>query len=143
MEPKSYDARDIIITWGEISLEGAGDGDIVTIAYNADNVTLTAGAQGFMVATVSANNSGRVTWSASQATPVNDRLSVIAALQRRKGIGLIKKTMQVRHTNGTTLARGLAWIVKVPDTAFGDEHQNRSWMFELPNMELFVGGSLR
>src|ERR1043165_8616066 len=128
MQSRTWDARDLIITWGAIALEGAGDGDVVTIAYNVDNVTLTAGAQGFMVANVSANNSGRITWSASEATPTNDRLSAIAALQRRKGAGLIKFPIMVKHTNGTTLAIGAeAWIVKSPDAPFGAEHQNREW----------------
>lgn len=144
MESKTYDARDVIITWGEIILDGAGDGDTVTVAYNEDNVKLTAGSQGFMVATVSANNSGKVTWNASQASPVNDRLSAVAALQRRKGVGLIKKPIMVKHINGTTLAIGPeAWIVKVPDAAFGAELKNRDWMFECPQLEVFLGGSTR
>ncbi len=144
LETKQYDARDVIITWGEIELEGPAPGTFVTIAYDEDAVVKTTGAQGFVVATVKANDGGSVTWTASQASPVNDRLSAIAALQRRKGVGLIKKPIFVKHVNGTTLAMGPeAWIKKVPDAAFGDEHESREWMFDIAHLEAFIGGSTR
>lgn len=142
MATQSYDARDIVITWGEVELTGSGDGDFVTIAYNTDNVTLHKGAQGYMTAVISSDDSGRVTWVGTQSTPTNDRLSAFAAQQRRAGVGLIKKPIQVKHVNGTTLASGAeAWIVKAPDTVFGADHKNREWMFEIPHLELFIGST--
>jgi hypothetical protein len=140
----SFDARDVSITWGEVIIDGTGDGNFVTIAYNTDNVTLHKGAQGHMTAVLSSDDSGRVTVVLSQSSPTNDRLSGFAALQRRAGVGLIKKPIQIKHINGTTIAIGAeAWIVKAPDTVFGAEHQNREWMFEIPHLELFIGGSTR
>jgi hypothetical protein len=144
METLSYDARDVVITWGEIELEGPAPGTFVTIVYDADAVTKTRGAQNFVVAIVTGNDGGSVTWTASQASPTNDRLSAIAALQRQKGVGLVKKPLQVKHVNGTTLAIGPeAWIKKVPDSAFGEEHESREWLFDVAHLNLFVGGSTR
>lgn len=144
LETKAYDARDVIITWGEIELEGAAPGTVVTIAYDTEAVKKTVGAQGFVVATVMANDGGSVTWVASQASPTNDRLSAVAALQRRRGVGLIKKPILVKHVNGTTLALGPeAWIMKVPDAAFGEEHQDREWKFDVAHLNAFIGGSSR
>lgn len=144
METKSWDVRDLSITWGEIELEGAGPGTILTVAYAADAVVMTRGAQNFVVAVITGNDMGTVTWVASQASATNDRLSAIAALQRRKGVGLIKKPIFVKHTNGTTLVLGPeAFIQKVPDAPFGEEHNTREWVFGVPHLEVFLGGSSR
>ncbi len=144
LETKTYDARDVIIVWGEIELEGPAPGSFVTIAYDNDMVTKTTGAQGFVVATISAADGGSIKWTASQASPTNDRLSAVAALQRRKGVGLIKKPILVKHTNGTTLALGPeAWIKKSPDAAFGDSLEPREWDFDIPHLQAFIGGSTR
>lgn len=144
MQTLSYDARDVVITWGELELEGAAPGTFVTVTYNEDAVTLTAGAQGFMVATINANDSGAMTWTASQAAPVNDRLSAYAALQRTRGVGLIKKPLFLKHRNGTSIAVGPeAWIMKEPEAPFADEHQNREWSFTIPHLTLHIGGSTR
>lgn len=144
LETASYDARDVVITWGEIELEGAAPGTFVKITYDNDAVVKTVGAQGFVVATVKADDGGMIEWTASQASPVNDRLSAIAAIQRRKGAGLVKKPLMVKHINGTTLALGPeAWIKKVPDAAFGDEHETRVWGFDIAHLEANIGGSTR
>lgn len=144
MQTKSYDARDVVITWGEIELEGAAPGTIVTIAYDADMATKTRGAQNFVVVTITGNDGGSVKWVASQASPTNDRLSAIALLQMQPGIGLIKKPIQVKHVNGTTLAIGPeAWIKKIPEAQFAEEHQDREWEFDIAHMKAFIGGSTR
>lgn len=139
-----YDARDVTVTWGEIELDGASEGDFVTITYDEDAVKKTVGAQGYVVATINANDGGKITWTGSQGTPTHDRLSAIAALQRRKGAGLVKKPIMVRHNNGTTIALGAeAWIMKVPDTTFGAEHKDREWGFDIAHLDAFIGGSTR
>ncbi len=144
MESKQLDARDYIVTWGEIILDGFADGTIITIAYDTEAVVKTQGAQGFTVAMVSAKDGGKITVVLSQASPINDRLSAIAALQRRKGIGLIKKPIVVAHKNGTTLAVGAeAWIMKVPDAPLADTHQNRDWAFDVAHLDAFIGGATR
>ena len=143
LETKSYDARDVIVTWGELELEGPGEDTVVTIAYDEDAVTKTTGAQGFVVATINAAQGGMITWVASQASPTNDRLSAIAALQRRRGVGLQKRPILVKHVNGTTLATGTAWIKKVPDAQFAKAHQTREWVFDVDRLEAFIGGSTR
>lgn len=143
-ETLQYDARDVIVTWGEIELEGAAPGTFVVIKYDAEAVKKTRGAQNFVVAVVTGDDGGSVTWTASQASPVNDRLSAVAAIQRRKGVGLQKKPLMVKHTNGTTLAIAPeAWIKKVPDAGFGDDHETREWEFDCAHLDAFIGGSTR
>lgn len=144
LESKQLDPRDLIVTWGEIILDGFADGTFVTITYDNEAVVKTQGSQGFTVAMVSARDGGKITCVLSQASPINDRLSAIAALQRRKGVGLIKKPLVVTHKNGTTLAIGAeAWIMKVPDSPFADTHQNRDWAFDIAHLDAFIGGATR
>lgn len=143
-QTKAYDARDVVVTWGEIELDGAAPDSFVNVMYDEDAVKKTTGAQGFVCATVNANDGGALTWTASQASVCNDRLSAIAALQRQKGVGLIKKPLFLKHRNGTTIAIGPeAWIKKEPESPFGAEHQNREWAFDIAHLTLFLGGSTR
>ncbi len=140
----SFDARDVVVSWGEIELQGAAPGTFVTVVYDDAQVKKTRGAQNFVIAVVTGNDGAKLTWTASQASPVNDRLSQIALLQLQPGVGLIKKPIFLKHINGTTLAVGPeAWIEKIPDSPFAEDHQNREWAFDVAHMRLFVGGSTR
>lgn len=143
-QTRSFDARDVIVTWGPIQLQGAAPGSFVKVTYDEDAVTKTVGAQGAVVALVQANDGGSLTWTASQASPTNDLLSAQAALQRLPGVGVVKFPLFLRHINGTTIAVAPeAWIKKVADVEFSNEHTSREWMFDIAHLQLFAGGSTR
>lgn len=144
-ETRSWDARDLSVSWGEIDLtDGVSDGSFVKLTYDVDHVTKHKGAQGHVTVLISADDGGSLTITLSQSSPTNDRLSAIAAAQRRKGVGLIRKPLLLKHINGTTLAVGPeAWIKKTPDTEFSDVHSNREWVLDIAHLNLFVGGSTR
>lgn len=144
MALKQYDPRDVIVTWGSILFRGFSDGTFVTIEYDEDAVSKHTGAKGDVTATISANRGGMSTVTLGQASPVNDQLSAIAAIQRQQGAGLQKYPFMVKHINGTTLASAAeAWIKKQPNTEFGDDHSPREWPFDFAELEMFVGGSVR
>jgi hypothetical protein len=144
MPVKQYDPRDVIITWGPIIIEGVADGTFVAIEFDEDAATKHVGAQGDVTVTISANRGAGAMITLGQASPSNDKLSAAAALQRRRGNGLVKMPFTVKHINGTTLASTPeAWIKKEPAVEFGQEHSNREWALDIGELTLAVGGSLR
>ena len=144
MALKQYDPRDVIVTWGPILFRGFSDGTFVTIEYDEDATTKHVGAKGDVTVTVSANRSGMGTVTLGQASPVNDQLSAILAIQRQPGAGLQKYPFMMKHVNGTTLASSAeAWIKKSPNGEFGDDHSPREWPFDFADLEMSVGGSVR
>ncbi len=141
---KQFDLRDVIVTWGEHIIDGAGEGSFIKISYDEDATIEKVGGQGDVTVQVSANQKATATINLGQASSSNDKLSAAAALQRRPGIGLVKKPLTVRHINGTTLAFAAeAWIRKEAEIDFGDDLGDREWPLGLAKLEVFVGGSLR
>lgn len=143
-QTKTFDPRDIVATWGEIELDGAAPGTFINLTYNNAAVTLTMGAQGFASVTKKADDSGGMTWTASQNAPVNSRLGAIAARQRRAGQAPIKKPLFLRWLNGELLAIGPeAFLEMEPGAQFGDEHETREWKWIIPHLQMLQGGSSR
>lgn len=141
---RQYDPRDIIVTWGEIILQGFSDGTFVNVKYDEAAVTKHVGAQGAVTATISANRGGKATFTLGQASSSNNPLSAYASLQRRPGVGLQKKPLLVKHINGTTLVSGPeTWIETEPEIQFGAEHLPREWVFDIAELDTIIGGSVR
>lgn len=143
-ETKSFDPKDVVVSWGEIDLDGAAPGAFCNLTYNTAAVVVTMGAQGFASLTKKSDDSGAFTWTASQNAPVNSRLSAIATLQRRSGVAPIKKPLFLRHINGETIAIGPEAVLEIePGAQFGEEHETREWKWLIPHLQMFVGGSSR
>lgn len=138
-----YDPRDVVITWGEIDCIDPGDDTFVTVARAEDGIAPFVGPHGNVVIAINPNRSGTITWTASQNSPTNDRLSAQLELQETPGNGLVVKPLQVKHNNGTTICGGDAVLQKVADASFAKEHSPREWVWFVPDMNQFIGGSLR
>lgn len=144
MSNTQFDLRDVTVTWGEHIVDGASDGDFINLKYDNDAVTEHEGGQGDVTVMVSASRKGTATISLGQGSTSNDKFSAAAALQRQRGVGLIKKPLTVTHKNGTTVGFAPeAWIRVLPEGAFGDSHKGREWVLGCAKLELFIGGSLR
>lgn len=139
-----YVPERIVAQLGGIPLKGFADGTMITVAFDEDAVTKTAGGQGTITATVNGNRSGRVTFSLVQGSTTNDELCAIAASVRPRGAPLIVLPFILEDLNGTSFASGdSAWVVKVPDNAFSKEAGAREWMIDIAELQVNVGGAVK
>lgn len=143
LAPGTFDARDVTVTAGSIILDGAGEGDVVTVAFMEDDTSEVVGAQGFVVVSANPNQSGTIVWNGSQNSPANKRLAALANLTRN-GRGIQWFPIQVAWKSGEAglLAYGIGCIKKMPEAKLGREPNNWEWTFFVPNLKFFPGGEL-
>ena len=136
---RQYDPAEVDIIIDKTSVSGYADGTFVKVERNADQVTLSVGADGESTAALSQNRSGRITLTLQQSSPVNDILDALAeALEARTG-GFVP--IMVKDNNGTTLASmKKGWVVKRASAGFAKDAETREWILESGNLALKVGG---
>jgi hypothetical protein len=139
MAVKTYDPKKVVVSVGGVPISGYADGTFVNISRQNDAFTSVAGADGEVSRAKSNDKRGEMTLTLLQTSLSNDVLSGIAQLDEKSNLGVVP--VIVKDISGlSTYFAGSAWIKKMPDSGFGKEIENREWVFELAEMEVFVGG---
>lgn len=136
LDPSLY-----VVTFRGIPIEGFATDSFINVAYNADTWSVHIGGKGEVTRVLNPDETATITLTLSQASPSNDMLSTIATTDRnnKNGYG----ALLIKDLNGTTVYKcATAWIVKLPDSAFGSTHQDRAWAIYCEKLKGFVGGSL-
>lgn len=138
---RTYDPKQVIVTFGTVIVSGYAEGTFIAIAQNGDSFEKQRGADGG-VDRVNKNASDyAVTLTLKQTSLTNDALSVIAALDKASNTG--KLPLVVKDINGTSLFFAeQAWIGKEPDPEDGDAISSREWRFDTGIAAQFIGGNL-
>lgn len=138
-----FDLGDVILTWGSFMIDGAGDGDFITVKYDNPLTTEHEGAQGDVTILLNKSKKGTATIVLGQASKSNNAFAAAVAAQRNGG-GLVVAPFTCTHTKGTSKAFARTAYVRVaPDLGFGSDHKNREWELGLADLDLFIGGNVR
>lgn len=138
--PFVYVPQEVDALFGGIGLNGFSDGSMIVITPNEDAMTLNVGADGEATVVVNANQSFGIRVTLQQASPINDYLSSIWALNR-KGVGF--RPFMLRDRRGTTFfSAPYTWVKKLPELQYNKEQQNREWELETNYADLIIGGNV-
>ena len=141
MPIKTYDPKSVIITVGGVPMQGFADGTFVTVNRLNDSYSRHAGADGEVARAKSNDRRGEMTLTLAQTSLSNDILSGILVLDEKRNRGVVP--IAVKDLSGTTtFFSGTGWIRKPPDSPFGKEIDNREWVFDLAEVDVFIGGVL-
>lgn len=136
---RTYDPRNVLASFGSVSITGFADGTFVNIERASDAFSKVVGAGGDVVRTRNRDRSGTVTFTLLASAPENDLLAAIAAEDELAGTGV--RPIMVKELNGTTLAAAQnAWVRKVPNAEYAKEHGTREWAIDVEALDLFIGG---
>lgn len=137
---KTYNAKEVYITFGPIVITEPAPGSFVTITRDEQSFTKQVGAYGDGVRSKSNNKGGTVTVTLLQTASVNEALSAIAKLDEVSSEGVYP--LMVKDASGKTLVESPgAWIQKLPDVEFAVEAGTREWVFDTDQLEMLVGGN--
>lgn len=137
---KTYDPKQIHIIIAGVPITGFADGTFVKISYDEDAFTKTTGADGETARSKSNNRGGAIELTLMQSSSSNDILSALAERDRIASDGVFPAL--VEDALGTSLyATAGAWVKKHPDASFGKTIDNRAWMFDCADLEMFTGAS--
>lgn len=137
---KQYDPGQVVVNFAGVDLVGFMDGTFVEAMRSSDAFKKKVGAGGDVTRTRNRDKSGEVKVTLMGASPSNDQLSALAALDELFGTGT--GPLLVKDLLGATVIEAeVAWIRKVPDVSFADDESGREWMFDCAEIYMVVGGS--
>ena len=140
MSVKTYDPKNVSISLNGIPLNGFADGTFLTVEREEDAFNKTVGSDGIVSRAKSNNRSGMATLTLSQTSPSNDVLSSIALADELDNAGV--GSFVVKDQLGTTkVFAGTAWVRKIASPSFGKEIENREWVIDLAQVDIFTGGN--
>lgn len=134
----TYEPTLVIATWAGILFQGEMDGEMYSVEFQEDRVTLHVGAKGHTTYTVNANESAIATIMLAQSSPTNRLLSA-AYTAKLKGPFLMKDLSE----DALTLVEAEdAMIQKFTPIKRGKELVACEWRLILPKCIAVVGGAL-
>jgi len=140
MAVRTYDPGQFVVTVGGGQISGFADGTFVTIMRSNDAFTKVTGPDGVTSRAKSGDRSGEMTLTLTQTSPSNDFLSGIALADELTNTGVVP--IMVKDISGRSVYfSGNGWIRKTPESSFGKEIENREWVFDLADMDIFLGGN--
>lgn len=141
---RQYDPALYVISFAGIRATMLSEGEFVNVERDVDAFAKRIGATGDIVRVRNRNKGGTATVTLLAESPTNDAWSSLALADERLGTGM--GVFSVVHLNGTTVCEStFAWVKKFPAvTGSGGEEGagDRVWVFDLAELEVFVGGAI-
>lgn len=141
MSVKTYNPKEVTVSFGGNVLTGYAEGTAVTVEYNEDAWTLQVGVDGEGTRSKSNNRSGRVTLSLMQSSLSNAILTAIAEADRLSNSGALPLLVKDNSSRGSQHMAETAWIVRVPSAEYAIEAGPREWVFETDTMVTVLDGN--
>lgn len=136
----TYDAGQVIITWGPHVVTGYADGSFVKASRDDDTFKKRTGADGFGTRIRMRSKAGQIELTLEQTSPSNDFFAATAVADELLGTGVMPAV--VKDLNGTTVAAAAeAWIRKPADIEGAKESGTRTWILDTCRLEMFPGGN--
>lgn len=140
MALKTYDPASVVVSVGGVPMSGYADGTFVSVDRDEDAFTKVTGADGNTTRVKTNNRSGSLTLTLMQSSPSNDVLSGFAQLDEALNAGVVP--VLIKDLSGTsTYFSATGWIRKYATSDFGKEINNREWIIDLADLDVFVGSN--
>lgn len=140
MSVRTFDPASVVITVGGVPMSGFADGTFLLVDRDEDAFVKVTGADGTSTRVKSNNRAGTLTLTLKQSSPSNDVLSGFAILDELSNSGVVP--VLVKDLSGNSLYfSATGWIQKMPASEFGKEINNREWIIDLVDVDMFVGSN--
>ncbi len=140
MSVKTYNPKDVIVTFKGLPLSGFADGTFITASRNNQSWNLSVGSDGEGVRAKSNDKSGTVELTLLQSSASNVALAGVMNADELNGSGVGQ--LEIIDLSGTTLvSAATAWIQQPADIEFAQEKTDRVWTFETDELFMLHGGN--
>lgn len=137
---RSYDPKQVVVTFGPTVLTGYAEGTFIKIARNGNAFEKSRGADGSVDRVNKNALDYTVTLTLKQTSPINAILAGLLLADQLTNSGTLP--LVVKDLGGATLfTAAQAWIAKDPDQEFSDSLTNREWTFETGVAANLIGGN--
>ena len=129
---ETYSSLEVDIAWGVILMDGFGDDNMVTVAYNTELTTEKVGADGKLATSVTPDRTGTVKVEFMQNSNSTAQLSAILFHQNTQGNSakIVKSDFLISDPSGGMLAIARnAYLKMAPELVLGVEVNIHEWTF--------------
>lgn len=138
---QTYDPAKVTVSVAGIMLTQFAKGTFVTVDLDTDAFGDEVGAGGEVVRVRSADERGVIKVTLMKASPSNDALTALAALDRLTGQGV--GAAMVKDPTGTSLhSAAEAWVKKIPSAPYGTEAETVEWEIRCAKLNHNLGGTI-
>ncbi len=140
-EPVNFNALDhylYLTTHDDITfrIEGAQDGDFLSVVYDNDTMSFSEGAQGDVQPSQRVASLGMITFTGQWGSDSNKKFAFVFNSQQQS---LYLKKAQIKRINTTENvvvwdSQG-AWLVKTADWTVGSEASARAWAVKVKRLK--------
>jgi hypothetical protein len=125
-----------------INIEGAADGEWLSLKMVSDQYSDVIGTQGDVARSRSNDYRADVEVTLLQTSPTNDLLSALAEADRNSLNGAGVGSFQIKDNSGRSLYYAAeAWIMKLPDVSFDRTVKERKWTIRCARLVPYTGGN--
>lgn len=142
MAVRSYDLKQVLCTFGGVRLQGFGEGDAISIAWEANIFDTMVGADGETTRSRTNNNNAKATVTLMQTS--NAHFALIEQALRNSALTQLKLPFALIDPN--TSERFIspeAYVEKLPDSPFGMAAGTREWTLYLPDCKISLAEILQ
>lgn len=132
----TYDPKDVIVSFGGVTLEGFGEDSIIKVTRNEDLFSIKVGADGQGARTRNANKSGRAELTLLNSSDSHKYLSDQIAIDELAGEGVGVFAVDDINSGKSSCHAAAAWIVRHPDWERSKEMGETTWIFESLDMDI-------
>jgi hypothetical protein len=137
---KTYDAKQVVLTWGGVQLSGFPEGTFIGISKATDNVMRKVGIDG-VSRSINNDKTFDVTITLEGTSVSNDYISTIRTLDDATGKGVLPFLMTDLSGSTVFFAESM-WVSKDADIDFGNEVSEYAWAFQTGNVDEYnIGGN--
>lgn len=137
---RTYDPKNVIVTFGATVITGFGEGTFIGITASGASFEKKKGADGVVERVNKNADDYEVTINLTQTNPTNAVLSALHVADKLSNVGIMPLT--IKDLNGTSLFFApQAWIAKAPDPTYADSTEDREWTFETGAAGNLIGGN--
>lgn len=146
---RTYDPKNVIVTFGTLTLGGFAEGSFIKIERSGDLFTSVKGADGRIDRVNNNNNLYNIEITLKQVSPTNEALAAVAIADSLTNGGVLPFSIKDLRSSRAYLPTdalgdnivfaGQAWISKDPETEYSDAMSNRVWTFSAQGVKLDSG----
>lgn len=142
MDTKTYDFKQVSVSIGGNLITGFAEGDdAIKVTPDADDWSLSVGADGEASRSKSNNAAATVVITLKQTSDANDVLMGLRNLDRATGKGAVP--VFIKDSSGRALhSSDKGWIQKLPEATYGANAGNREWTLRCGEMVHNIGGNV-
>jgi hypothetical protein len=137
---RTYDPKLVHVIVGGIPIGGFADKSSIKVIRSNNTFEKVEGIDGVISRSKSLNKSGEIRITLEQTSTSNDVLSGIMLTDELTNSGIIPIGI-FDGGSKTVFISAFAWIRKPADTEYGKDLNQREWIFDAADIDVFIGGN--